>query len=169
MTGRWRALTRTLIRSTANDRSELFSRLITLIADAVVDLLVVCGCEGTRAQIADKLTVRFKQRISVVITLALRLNEIFGEEITSCDMKATSVLHGVTFMPRMMEDAYEEGEIQEGPPPKTLRVLCTTDLGLQKEVKIQSGEGYWQTSVLVQPKVVLESLMNTMPRRAVSL
>jgi hypothetical protein len=39
-------------------------------------------------------------------------------------------------------------------------VLCTTDLGLQRVVKSsKEGESEWQTSMLLKPKVALESMI----------
>jgi hypothetical protein len=163
VSGRWRALTRTLVRSMLHGQTvDVSSRLIPLISDAIVDALLVAGCQGTRTQVHGQLTQRFRKKIAVIVTMALRLNEVIGEEITSCELKAISMPYGVAFSPRTMDDGYDDGK-WHGLASESPLVLCTTELGLQKEVK--GYDGGWQRMVLTKPKVSLESLTNDMELR----
>jgi hypothetical protein len=165
VSGRWRALTRTLVRSMLHGQTvDVSSRLIPLISDAIVDALLVAGCQGTRTQVHGQLTQRFNKKIAVIVAMALRLNEVIGEEITSCELKAISMPYGVAFSPRTMDDGYDDGK-WHGLASESPLVLCTTELGLQKEVK--GYDGGWQRMVLTKPKVSLESLTNDMELRQV--
>jgi len=163
VSGRWRALTRTLVRSMLHGQTmDVSSHLIPSMSDAIVDALLVAGCQGTRTQVQDQLTGRFNKKMAIIVTMALRLNEVIGEEITSCELKAISMPYGVAFSARTMDDGYDDGK-WHGLASETPLVLCTTELGLQKEVKgYDSG---WQKVVLTKPKVSLESLTNDMQLR----
>lgn len=145
-------------------QSDILSRLIPLMTDTLADALLVAGCEGTRTETTESLTTRFRQKMTNIATLALRLNEVIGEQITSCDMKAVSMPHGIAFMPRIMIDGFEEGRVPGELVSETPRVLCTTELGLQKG--IEGDKAAWQT--VVKPKVALESLTDGLQRRDVS-
>ena len=168
VSGRWRALTRTLVRSILHGQTEdVSSRLIPTVFNAIADALLVAGCQGTKDQIRDKLTARFSMKVSVLATMALRLNEVVGEEITSCELKAISMPYGVPFSTRTMDDGYDDGR-WHGLASESPQVLCTTELGLLKEVKrYNDGKAGWHRVVLAKPKVALESLTNGMQLRDV--
>lgn len=146
---------------------DVSSRLAPRIFNAIVDALLVAGCQGTRTQIHEKLTARFDERISILVTMALRLNEVIGEEITSCELKAISSPCGTAFNAKTMDDGYDDGK-WTGLSPESTQILCTTELGLQKEVKrSDDGKPLWQRKVLAKPKVALNSLPNGMQLRDV--
>ena len=168
ISGRWRALTRTLVRSMLHGQTgDMSSRLVPSVFDAIVDALLVAGCQGTTNQIRQRLTARFSMKMTVLTTMSLRLNEVIGEEITSCELKAISMPYGVAFSARTMDDGYDDGK-WHGLPSESPQVLCTTELGLQKEVKRYDDEKVsWQRVVLAKPKVSLESLTNGMQLRDV--
>jgi len=75
--------------------------------------------------------------------------------------------YGVAFSARTMDDGYDDGR-WHGLPSEFPKVLGTTELGLQKEVKqYDDGKVSWQRVVLAKPKVSLESLSNDMRLRDV--
>lgn len=96
--------------------------------------------------------------------MALRLNQIIGEEVTSCELEVVSMPYGVAFDPKTMDDAYDDGK-WHGLASESPQVLCTTELGLQKEVKGYDGE--WEKAVLTKPKVSVDSLTIDMQLREV--
>jgi hypothetical protein len=148
---------------------DMSSRLVSSVFDAIVDALLVAGCQGTTNQIRQRLTARFSTRMTTLTRMSLRLNEVIGEEITSCELKAISMPYGVTFSARTMDDGYDDGR-WHGLPSELPQVLCTTELGLQKEVKLYddgTAKVNWQRVVLAKPKVALESLINGMQLRDV--
>ena len=66
-----------------------------------------------------------------------------------------------------MENGYDDGR-WHGLPPELPKVLCATELGLQKEVKrYDGGKTVLQRVLLAKPKVALESLPNDMQLRDV--
>jgi hypothetical protein len=144
---------------------DVSSRLIPSLSEAIVDALVAAGCKSTRTQVHDQLAARFNQKMTIIARMALHLNEVIGEEITSCELKAISMPYGAAFNWRTMEDGYDDGRWHAVPASESPKVLCTTELGLQKELKGYNGE--WQREVLTKPKVALESLTNGMQLRDV--
>jgi hypothetical protein len=144
----------------------MISRLL-LAFDAVVDILMVAGCQGTKPEILEKLAARFSKKMTNLATLAVRLNEVIGEKITSCELKAISMPNGTIFDARTMDNGYDDGR-WHGLSPGATKVLCTTELGLQKEIKVfNNGKAVWQRVVLVKPQVSLESVISGMHRRDV--
>lgn len=164
VSGRWRALTRTLVRSMLHGQPDIQSRLVPSMTDTLADVILAAGCDATRGETIEKLTTRFRQKLMIIVSLALRLNEVIGEQVTSCDMKAISMPHGIAFMPRIMVDGFEEGRVPGELVSEIRRVLCTTELGLQKGT--EGDKAAWQT--VVKPKVALESLTDGLQRRDVS-
>jgi len=167
VSGTWRALTRTLVRSMLHGQTaDVSSRLIPSLSEAIVDVLVAAGCrQSTRTQVRNQLAERFNQKMKIIVRMALHLNEIIGEQITSCELKVISMPYGVAFNSSTMEDGYDDGRWHAVPASESPKVLCTTELGLQKELKGYNGE--WQREVLTKPKVALESLTNGMQLRDV--
>lgn len=155
------------MRSVVSSRTDILNTQMTSIVDTLVEILLASGCEGPRSHIGDKLTKKFGHRLSVIATLAIGLNKAIGEDSMSYGMTAISMPHGVEFIPRIMEDAYEETQEQSTSQPS--RVLCTAELGLQRDDKDSTnGQGRGSTLVILKPKVALESLTDNMQQRDVS-
>jgi hypothetical protein len=145
--------------------ADVSSRLIPSLSEAIVDVLVAAGCrQSTRAQVRNQLAERFNQKMTIIARMALHLNEIIGEQITSCELKAISMPYGVAFNSSTMEDGYDDGR-WNGLVSESPHILGTTELGLQKEVRDYIGG--WQREVLTKPKVALESATNGMQMRDV--
>lgn len=141
--------------------SDVSSILIPHIADTLVDVLLVGGLSATRDQIHEVISTTFENKLVAIVRLALGLNWVIGREVTSSDLEPTTVLWEVEFNPEEMFDVNEE----EGHHSE--RVLCTTDLGLQRVVKTgkdMEGAKAWQTTVLLKPKVALESTIESLHR-----
>ncbi|KAI5980574.1 hypothetical protein EDD15DRAFT_2393142 [Pisolithus albus] len=116
ISGRWRALTRSNI-----PRKQ------------------PAGCNASQAELVTALSSKFSDKISFLVTLAVRVNKIVGEDVTSGDLEVLAT---------SMEDVYNEASSGTG-----ARVLCTTDLGLRKRVRL---------TTLLKPKVALESVVEIM-------
>lgn len=161
VSGKWRALTRTLIRSILHGEADVSKRLLPAICEALSDVLVLSGVMSTAEEIQEELDGKFKERLWIILALALRLNEATGEEIVSCDIKAASYTGGASFDPDLMGDSCGRsvpGQLLEGDI-----VFCTTDLGLQKEIcEGVEGNTFRQKVTLLKPKVALESLLDAM-------
>lgn len=147
------------MRSVVSSRTDIVNLQMMSILDTLVDILLASGCEGPRSLVSDKLTKKFGHRLSVIATLAVSLNKAIGEDTMSYIMTVFSIPHSVEFIEKFMEDAYEESTQAQS------KVLCTVELGLQKDDKDTDGQG---PKVVLKPKVALESLTNNMQQRHVS-
>lgn len=94
------------------------------------------------------------EKIMAVVEIALRLNRMLGEEITTADIETTWVHSQESFDSMWMEDDYGDWR---GNGHGAVRVLCTTDLGLRRLVKAKNENG-WEDTVLLKPKVALEEV-----------
>jgi hypothetical protein len=102
--------------------------------------------------------------MSTVIGLIMRLRRALGEEITSGDLEVVWTPCNYEFDPVTMEDISGQEIVQSGQDGKGDRVLCTTELGLQRSVRDgpKGGEGSWRTTNLLKSKVALESVAEGM-------
>lgn len=140
--------------------ADISSNLVPHISSTIADILLIAGLNATLSQIHDVVVTTFEEKLTVVVRLALALNWVIGRDITSADLEPSVVLWDADFDPVEMEDVHGEGARKDG---KTEHVLCTTDLGLQHMVKApkDSGSGV-QTTTLLKPKVVLESVIDSL-------
>jgi hypothetical protein len=136
--------------------ADVSSNLLPHIVDFLVDVLLVAGLKSTQAEIQTEVLNTFGDKLMIVVRAALALNWVIGKDITSADLEPTTVLYEAVFDPTVMEDVNGgEGSLKAG----VEHVLCTTDLGLQRVVR-SGGEPAWQTTVLLKPKVALESMID---------
>ena len=159
ISGRWRALTRTHVQSMLHGSGDVSSILVPHLIDTIVDILLVAGLRATQEYIRAEVSNTFGNKLTVIVRLALGLNWVIGREVTSCDLEPTSVLWETEYNPDEMVDVNEE-EVSH-----LEHVLCTTDLGLQRIVKTgkdAEGPKAYQTTVLLKPKVALESTVESL-------
>jgi hypothetical protein len=140
--------------------SDVSSSLVPHIADSLVDILLVAGLRATSEQIHDVVMTTFGEKLTTIVRLALGLNWVIGKEITSADLDPITIKNKEVFDPATMVDVNGEGERKVEGGTVVEHVLCTTDLGLQRVAKLsKEGETPWQTTLLLKPKVALESVM----------
>ena len=158
MSGRWRALTHNHTQSLFHSKMDLVSFLLPLISKNIAEVLIVAGYRRVAEEVTDEVADKFGHRIRVIVGTALRFNKIFGENITSCDLNLMLVSQGSPFDPATAED------IGEGASPQTAAdpVLCTTEVGLNRTVRDSKG-GKMEESVLLKPKVALQSVTEGLP------
>jgi hypothetical protein len=126
-------------------------RVIGFIADNLANTLLAAGHIKNRADIMDK----FGGRLGKVGELAYQLNIAIGELFTSGNLDAIAVPCGAVFNPLTMDDGVGY-PFSEGKPNI---VLCTTELGLLRSEKVcGEGRAWWPDTVLLKPKVALDSL-----------
>jgi len=122
----------------------------------LVDVLLVAGLKATREQILQEVMNTFGDKLMIVVRTALALNWVIGKDITSADLEPMTVVSEAVFDSALMEDV--NGEVASRAAIEY--VLCTTDLGLQRVVKTsKEGDSAAQTSMLLKPKVALESMI----------
>lgn len=125
------------------------------------DILLTAGCTAPKSDIGSALSSKFAEKLAFLVSLALRVNKIVGEDVTSGDFEVLAVPPGDTFDVIAMEDSYEDGGSVRGRGNNTSKVLCATDLGLRKKTRVgMTGEKQWEINVLLKPKVALESVID---------
>jgi hypothetical protein len=130
--------------------------LVPHIADTLVDVLLVAGLKATHEHIHEEVMATFGEKLTIVVRAALALNWVVGKDITSMDLEPITILWQSIFDSAVMEDVNGKVGLKAGVD----HVLCTIDLGLQRIVKLsKEGESEWQISMLLKPKVVLESMI----------
>jgi hypothetical protein len=143
--------------------SDVSVTLIPHIADSLVDVLLVAGLRATFEQIHEAVMATFGEKLTILVRLALALNWVIGKEITSADLDPITIESKADFDPATMEDVNGEGAKKVEGKATVEHVLCTTDLGLQRVVNLlKEGEEAWQTTMLLKPKVALESVMENL-------
>jgi hypothetical protein len=109
----------------------------------LIDALHVAGWAEIGPEAHNTLAV-FDERLTMIVKLALRLNQALGEE-----WEGAVAIPDQKFEPKSMDDAYDDETAVED------YVVCTTDVGLR------AAEG---GGVMVKPKVVLRSMMQEVVR-----
>ncbi|KAF8131809.1 hypothetical protein EV363DRAFT_1164450 [Boletus edulis] len=161
--GRWRALTRAHVPSTSLDDSQLAFQIATKIISGLGDILLTTGCTAPKADITSALTSKFAEKLASLVSLAMRVNKIVGEEVTSGDFDVLAVPPATAFDMSTMEDSYDDGRSAKAKGKNMSRVLCATDLGLRKKTRVgMTGDKQWETKILLKPKVALESVVEIM-------
>ncbi|KAG8220565.1 hypothetical protein J3R82DRAFT_3298 [Butyriboletus roseoflavus] len=161
--GRWRALTRAHVPSTPFDNSQIAFQIATKIFSGLSDILLTAGCTAPKSDITSALSSKFAEKLSFLVSLAMRVNKIVGEDVTSGDFEVMAVLPATAFDLMTMDDSYDDGGSAKARENTMSKVLCATDLGLRKKTRVgMTGEKQWETKVLLKPKVALESVMDIM-------
>jgi len=154
VSGRWRALTRTHVPRMAEQELAMY------FIDAFVNILLAAEVIEHPSELQAVIESRFAKRIAIVVKGAERLRRAIGEEVTSCDFEIVYVSHDSPFDPSQMDDTFASGfeTGRDGPEP----VLCTTELGLARVVKVPGKAGEWEETVLLRPKIALNSGIDEM-------
>lgn len=118
--------------------------------------------------VLNSVQTQFSDRVEVVITLTLDLQQALGEKITSGDLELMWVSGDATFQAKSMDDIGGQDELRKGPGNSHAidRVLCTTELGLVRVVMNEmerEGKGSG-LNCLLKTKIALESVTEGMPR-----
>lgn len=100
----------------------------------------------------------FSDRIDIITNSALRLNQILGEDFTSCDIKVTCMSNDTVFDGEVMDDIGAGSTMRK----KIDRVFCTTGLGINKVAKENNRQKIlFDTKVLLKPKVAVEYMLES--------
>ncbi|KAI0738323.1 hypothetical protein C8Q80DRAFT_1262841 [Daedaleopsis nitida] len=158
--GRWRALSRAGIKAALRDIRREASGCLTELVTAI---LAASGAEGTSHE--EEVRRVSYQAFQEIIALALEFQTVTGENIVSRDLVALGAAFGEVFDPVRMIDEWEDPKAtRSGRVPTHPPVLCSTGLGLLREVKItREGEGdrgTFDTVLLLKPTVVLTNMLD---------
>jgi hypothetical protein len=158
VSGCWRSLTHRHAReSNASDSdSSVFAQHLT---STLASMYILSGFKAGRNEIFEQLEVKYRNRLQTIAELALDLNRVIGEEVTSAELSPIAVAHAAVYDPSCMEDALS---LDDAPIPGQL-VLCTSYLGLSRcEKKADSTGHTFSVTTLLKPKVVLCSLLDSL-------
>ncbi|KIJ10005.1 hypothetical protein PAXINDRAFT_31645, partial [Paxillus involutus ATCC 200175] len=106
--GRWRALTRAHVPHTRFDELQLTSHMTTKTISGLCDILLAAGCTASKSDIVSGLSSKFTDKISLLVSLAIRVNKIIGEDVTSGDFEVLAVPPATAFDGTKMEDSYDD-------------------------------------------------------------
>ncbi|KAG9309789.1 hypothetical protein JVU11DRAFT_10165 [Chiua virens] len=129
----WRSLAHTNMAS--DDSDTLVSRAIQGLAD----IAVTAGCAASTPDTESKISHKFWHNISSMVATAEKLREMIGEDIKA-NLKVVVVRPAQTFDGNsMIVDAGNRGSGVPFGIPRGKKVLCTTRLGLIKEINSESA------------------------------
>lgn len=157
ISGRWRALTSAYAHN--HEESQLIASITPHLVGHFSNIMLVAGCSVAPEILYASVDKKLSDRIVLLFKLALQLNKIVMEEITSADLRIATVPFETIYSAEQMEDAYADGD----PATGGVRVLCTTDLGLRRITRLTtSGENQWDDKLLLKPKVALKTVVDSM-------
>lgn len=153
--GRWRALTLRHLHQMTPLGTDWALKMQGLICNDLVDVMLSAKCKLNRSQISSELD-KYAEKINIIINAALHLKRVLGEHVISSDLDVVNFKGGEIFDPSLMDASGGQGfslSMQE-----KVAVLCTTELGLRREVKgFENGREIMDVKILLKPKVVLET------------
>ncbi|KIK43055.1 hypothetical protein CY34DRAFT_804218 [Suillus luteus UH-Slu-Lm8-n1] len=157
ISGRWRALTNAYANN--HEESQLIASFMPHLTGCFCNIMLAAGCSVAPDILHASVEKKLSDRVVLLFKLALQLNKIVMEEITSADLRTITVPFETTYSAEQMEDAYVDGD----PATGGVRVLCTTDIGLMRITRMAtSGEKQWDDKLLLKPKVALKTVVDSM-------
>jgi len=123
------------------------------MAHGFASIALTAGLKGPFNVTFERIMASFGERIDIVMKTAQRLNKAVGEGVTSCDLEALYIAPNVVYAADTMADALGPTTTSNADE----KILCTTDLGLVRAERVSGSMGDWHESVLLKPKVVLQS------------
>jgi len=166
---RWRALTH---RHIHNMYPYLNDYAVNDLAESIYrwssDIFLISGCnisEKTSPASKDGLRARFGEQVRRIAKTVSLVAQVTRQEIMSTNFDIISVGPGDKFDPRRMSDAFGDYSTSRG------AILATTELGLRCTTRRESRDatkeedGEIETRLLLQPKVVLDSVLDILDPR----
>ncbi|KAH6910147.1 hypothetical protein BKA70DRAFT_1560775 [Coprinopsis sp. MPI-PUGE-AT-0042] len=152
----WRSTTKSLLNLT----SEAHPQMLAYLREYIYDVLAVVGRSPTQPAV-EALIKASEEKLSLLSRLAIRLHILlFDDDVTNGALAPYVALPESDFVHEYQEDNYSEGGGNQSEVESfsdSGRVLCTTELGLQKV----AGSGEDSHLVLLKPKVALSTVLNS--------
>ncbi|KAI0743083.1 hypothetical protein C8Q80DRAFT_1273638 [Daedaleopsis nitida] len=168
VSGRWRALSHAHVKTLRSGQTEYQLRLgEKRLTKHIENILVASGVDLAASGEAKQQVVP-SQAVHEIIALALRFQTVTSEHIVSRELSTVLVKIGRVFDSARMINEWEDTKRARNERVLGQSVLCTTKLGLQREVK-NSGPGQGDqsaldTAMLIKPAVVLASMLDEVRR-----
>ncbi|KAG9308571.1 hypothetical protein JVU11DRAFT_11675 [Chiua virens] len=141
--GRWRALTRAHVPSTPFDDSQIAFQIATKIISGLSDILLTTGCPTPKSDLISGFSSKFSEKLSFLVALAMRVNKIVREEVTSGDFEVLAIPPGTAFDVATMDDSYANGEPAKVAAKHVQSPLCDRS-GSKEE---DADRNYWGEAV----------------------
>ncbi|KZT05489.1 uncharacterized protein LAESUDRAFT_655737 [Laetiporus sulphureus 93-53] len=148
---RWRSLT---LRYLPQESADGKSWMTFFNEELATFLSVVFNLAGGRGDVPGAA----RDNIHNIVSTAFELRRMLSDDILGADYVVTLGVTGNSFSSEAMDDAYPT----RGRRPKAgTRILCPFELGLHRFDKVdEEFEETLKESVVIRPKVVLESLID---------
>ena len=167
---KWRALTHRHIHAGYPNLAEnSISDLSDTILRWSADIFTIVGCssyETATTSSKDGLRLRFGDQVRQIAKSATRLARVTREEIMSTCFDVIAVDQNDVFDSSRMADAFGDYVASRG------AILATMELGLRCTTRVQNAEypgahdeHIFQQRVILQPRVVLESVLDVLDPR----
>ncbi|KAF5356465.1 hypothetical protein D9757_012468 [Collybiopsis confluens] len=157
VSARWRILTRKYVRQLFPPVEQ--PSLTYHIFAACANILITAGLHESEQQLMDTLAARFSKQIADLVDRAIHLNNVIGDDVTSCEFVPIYCTPDVIFDPGTMEAPYSTGITGQ----ESDKIMCTTDLGLLRAEKVQGEERTWHNSILLKPKIIMAADFTASP------
>ena len=151
ISGRWRSLTRTYISPPCISDPDA---LTSVTVAGLSDIVVAAGCAASLSTARSKVSPQFGDKVASIISIAGQFSKMIGE-VVSADFEVLVVRPDQMFEETTME---EDGQ---GVPDGTAtgqKVLCSTQLGMTKRVRMESGEK--GRLMVMKTRVILEAFLH---------
>ncbi|TFK50895.1 hypothetical protein OE88DRAFT_1660031 [Heliocybe sulcata] len=162
--GRWRSLSRQHLRERTGEVGGEVGWYLSRASTDVGHLFRPTGCVSDK-ELQSLIDHTVQDKLRDIIRFALRIREVIGENITSCDFTVLEAHEDEAFNGQwMQEDGVDPSEYQDNPDGS--QVLCTTELGLSRAETVTMEDGSQRTQdVILKAKVALTSLLlaSTLP------
>ncbi|KAG9312481.1 WD40-repeat-containing domain protein [Chiua virens] len=136
ISGRWRSVTYASIPHTCTSDPDM---LLVSTISGLSDVVVAAGCASSASDAHATISSKFLGQLTFILAAAGQLTKTIMDALSG-DYKVTVVSPAESFIGSTMEvEMGDTGKSQTKPMGR--RVLCTTQLGLSKEVVTQSKVG----------------------------
>ncbi|EEB93330.1 hypothetical protein MPER_08025 [Moniliophthora perniciosa FA553] len=159
ISAQWRILTRKYIRQIYRNVPQ--ADLSDYFFDASSRILMTARLRTQESveELTERLKQQFSSHVAAVIDIAIELNTVIGDSVTSCELVPIYCETGIPFDDTSMEKASPFPGTAERPRSSKTDdcVLCTTKMGLLQSVKVEGRPGEWTHRILLKPKIILQS------------
>ena len=123
-----------------------------MIIAVIADILLAAGCTTARLNIISEVRSRFEEKITSLVNVALRLNNMLDR---ANNLEVFIAQPGEEFKDESMEAEDPEETADLGP------VLCATSMGLVKRITMPVGMlvETGRKKIVLKAKVILESFL----------
>ncbi|KAI0704711.1 hypothetical protein C8Q76DRAFT_683739 [Earliella scabrosa] len=155
VSGRWRALSHTYLKTLTGDGDEgpVPDRYKRRLLELLTTILLSCYVPVPGDELLDEVRQQCWKAVDEITTTALRLRGLMGAKILSRDISLIFAPSGIPFDDATMADDNAR-DVADGMRRSGGLVLCTTQLGLIREERHRT-ENEIRRVVLLKPQVTL--------------